>query len=75
MSAQLRYVSSRGKFGSPIVVDTHARRPVLVCLRDTSGETEADAKAADEAALIMAQLCAMTLNKTDAAKRQRENRP
>ena len=75
MSGQLRYFSTRGKFGSPIVVDTLARRPVLVCLRDTAGETEADAKAADEAAVIMAQLCAIALNKTDAAKRQKEKRP
>jgi len=68
VSAQVRYTTSRGKLGSPIVMDSEARRPVLVCLRDT----EVDTTAADEAAMRMARIIAQALNRVDAEERWRK---
>lgn len=62
MSAQARYIPSRAKLGSPIVLDTEGKRPVLVCLRDT----EADDKVADEEAMARARICAQALNRVHA---------
>lgn len=68
MKATAKYAPSRGKFGSPIVLDCEAHRPVLVCLRDT----DTDGKAADEAAMGMARTCAQALNRVAAEERWRK---
>ena len=68
MSAQARYIPSRSKLGSPIVQDTEARRPVLVCMRDT----DVDGQAADDAAMGMARICAQALNRVQAEEAWRK---
>jgi len=62
MSAPTRFTTSRGKFGSPLVYDNQANRPVAVLLRDTDKPHEA----ADAAAMTMARTCAQALNRVHA---------
>ena len=72
MSTPSRFVTSRAKLGSPIVLDTKGKRPVMVMLRDT----EITEQKADAAAMRMADICAQALNRVDAevswAKKQKE---
>jgi len=66
-----RYIPSRGKLDSPILLDTLEKRPVLVCLRNTDMPHEA----ADAAAMLMVQHCAQALNRIHAElvwKKQQE---
>jgi len=72
VSAQARYATSRGKLGSPIVVDSESRRPVLVCLREVRADETAAGTAADEAAMRMARIIAQALNRVDAEERWRK---
>lgn len=72
MAASQRYQVTRGKYGSPVIHDTESRRPVLVCLREIKPDETAPSAAAEDAAVVVAQICAQALNRIAAEQEWRK---
>lgn len=63
--ANVRFTTTRGKLGSPLVYDTQEQRPVAVFLRDY-GVADVIPEAADAAAMHKARICAQAFNRVAA---------